>query len=69
MVAIQNGWKLGDVLLPLLFIFALDYAIRRVYVNQDDLKFNDTHHPLVFADDVNMLGGCVHTYYKKTQKP
>jgi hypothetical protein len=47
---------------------ALQYAIRRVQVNQDVLKLNGIHHPLVYADDVNILGGSVHTYYKKTQK-
>jgi len=45
----------------LLFNFALDYAIRRVQVTQDGLKLNGTHQLLVYADDVNMLGGSVHT--------
>jgi len=28
---IQNGLKLGDALSPLLFIFALEYAIRKAW--------------------------------------
>ena len=40
---IRNGLKQGDALSPLLFNFALDYAIRRVQVNQDGSKLNATH--------------------------
>ena len=53
--------KQGDALTPLLFNFALEYAIRRVQVNQDDLKLNGTHQLLVYADDVNMLEVSAHT--------
>jgi hypothetical protein len=67
MFSIMNGLKQGDALSLLLVNFALDYAIRRVQVNQDGLKLNVTHQLLVFADDVNMLGGSVHTV-KKTEK-
>jgi len=61
MFPIRNVLKQGDALSPLLFTYALEYAIRRVQVNQDGLKLNGTHHLLVYDDDVNILGGSVHT--------
>ena len=36
-----------------------------VQVNQDGLKLNDTHQLLVYADDVNILGGRIHITEKK----
>jgi hypothetical protein len=50
--------------LPLLFNFALDYAIRRFQVNKDGLKVNGTHQLLVYSDDVNILDGSVHIIKK-----
>jgi len=45
----------------MLFNFALEYAIRRVQVNQDGLKLNGTHQILAYADGVNILGGSIHS--------
>jgi len=57
----RNGLKQGDALPPLLFNFPLEYTIRMVQVNQGGLKLNGTHQLLAYADDVNKLGGSIHT--------
>ena len=67
MFPIKNGLKQGDALSLLLFNFTLDYAITRVQVNQDGLKLNGTHQLLVYADDVNILGGSIHTIKEKAE--
>ena len=67
MFPIRNCLRQGDALSPFLSNRALEYTIRRVQVNQVVLKLHGTHQLLVYADDVNILGGSVRTIKENAQ--
>jgi hypothetical protein len=48
--------------------FALECTIRRVHANQEGLKLNGTNQFLVYADDVNILGGSIHSIKKNAEE-
>jgi hypothetical protein len=54
MFHIKNNLRQGDALSPLIFNFAVEFAIGRVQVNQEGLKLSGTFQFLVYADDVNV---------------
>jgi hypothetical protein len=41
------------------------HAVRKVQENQVRPKLNETHQPLVYADDVNLLGDNIDAIKKK----
>jgi len=67
MFSIKNGLKHRDAISPLLFNFALDFAIRRVQITQDGLQLNGTHQLLFYVDDINILDGSVQTIKQNTE--
>jgi hypothetical protein len=62
----QNGLKQVYTLSPLLFNFALEYAIRKVQESLVGLKSNETHQLLVYVD-VNVLEDNTDTIMKNIE--
>jgi hypothetical protein len=50
------------------FNFALEYAIRKVKINQVGLKLSETYQLLAYANDVSLLGDNINTVKKKKQR-
>jgi hypothetical protein len=52
----QNCLKQGAALLPLLFNFTLDHAVKKGQRKQVGLKMNGTYQLLSYSDNVNLPG-------------
>jgi hypothetical protein len=65
MFPIKNCLKKLDALPLLLFKFFLNVSLE-VSVKQEGLNLNGTHQILLYAGDVNILGGSRHTLRKNT---
>jgi hypothetical protein len=47
--------------------FPLEYTISKIQAIQEGLKLNGMYQHLLYADDINTLGGSMHTVKKNTE--
>jgi hypothetical protein len=66
---IQIGGNQGDAPSPLLFNFALVYAIRKILETLVGSELNGTHQVSFYADDVNLLGDSVNSKKRELSIP
>ena len=64
---IRNGLKEADTLLPFLFNFALECAVRMVQANQESCKLNGRYQLSVYVDNASTMGE-TGLLQRKTQK-
>ena len=64
---VKIGPKQGAALSSLLVSFALGYSIRKVQPNKEGFKLNGAQRLVVRTEDVNLLGGNIHTVKKNTE--
>ena len=53
--------KQGDALSPLLFNFAVEYAVRKVQETNLGLDMNDTNQVLAYVEVVNLIDNIIRT--------
>lgn len=64
---IKIGLNQEDTLALLVFIFALEYVIKRVQANQEVLKLSGTRQLMVYADGDNLLGQSTYILKKNAE--
>ena len=67
MFPINNHLKQGDAFITIALQLCSKYTISKVQAKLDGLKLNRTRRLLVYANDVNIMSGSIHTI-QKTQK-